>query len=449
MRTTATRTDAGRASPRFWDETTETMAREELREHQLERLRRQVARCYEHSILFRRKFEEAGAEPGDIRHLDDFARLPLLTKEELREDQTEHPPFGTCAVAEPGAWREVHPSTGTTGTPVNTIWSERDVETITDVTARTLWQFGVRPGDVVQNAFSYGLWVAGLSVHYAAQEFGCLVVPIGTQVATQTQIDYLRRVGPTVLIATPSYALYIAEELRRLGIHPEELALRRGGFGGEAGVENEATRAKIEESLSIDAFDYYGLAEIGPTFASECEAKNGLHFAEDHVFVECLDPETRKPVSEGGVGVLVFTHLTREATPLLRYWSNDYARVSSEPCRCGRTHIRTPGGILGRHDDLLVFKGAKFYPSQVERVVRSLPELGDEFRIEVLRDEAGVRVEACTVVVERIDTPDDVSLQERLRAALKAELGVTPVVRLEPFGTLERTTFKALRIVEL
>lgn len=436
------------AERRFWDEAVETLERERLLSLQLDRLRRQLERLAAVSPFHREKLAAAGAEPGDVTDLEALARLPVTTKEELREEQARRPPFGGFVAAEPGAWRELHPSTGTTGAPVATIWSARDVETITDFTARTLWQLGARPGDVVQNGFAYGLWVAGMSCHYAAQRIGCLVVPTGAAVPTERQIDYLRRAGTTVLLATPSYGLHIGEGLRERGIDPAELPLRAGGFGGEAGTATAATRAKLEAALAIDAFDYYGLAEVGPTFASECEAKAGLHFAEDHVLVECVDPESGRPVPEGELGVLVFTHLTREATPMLRYWSNDYARLSTEECACGRTHVRAVGGILGRHDDLLVYKGAKFYPIQVESQVRLFLELSDEFRIEVRREDGGTRIEQCTVVGEwAVEAAPGV--EERLRRALREELGVTPAVRIEPRATLERTTFKAQRIVEL
>src|SRR5438093_8528047 len=189
----------------------EAIPRDELRALQEERLRRQIERCAASSAFYRSKLEAAGAEPGDVRTLDDLARLPVVTKEELREDQRSHPPFGTFAVADPESFREVHPSTGTTGTPVNTIWSARDVETIASVTARTLWQFGVRPGDVIQNAFAYGLWVAGLSCHYAAARLGCLVVPTGTSTPTERQIEFLQAVRSTVLLATPCYALHLVD----------------------------------------------------------------------------------------------------------------------------------------------------------------------------------------------------------------------------------------------
>lgn len=422
------------------------MSADALAALQLERLRAQLERCYRASALYRSKLQEVGAEPGDIRALSDLARVPPVTKDELRLDQESDPPYGSFAVADRESWRELHPSSGTTGVPVRTIWTARDVDTITDFTARTLWQFGVRPTDVIQNAFAYGLWVAGMSSHYAAGRIGALVMPVGTGVSTQKQIEYLLDARSTVLLSTPSYALHIAEELDRLGIGPDRLALRVGCFGGEAGTENPSTRSVIERRLGIDAYDYYGLAEIGPTFASECTAKAGLHFAEDHVLVECVDPDTKQPVADGQIGVLVFTHLTREGTPMIRYWSNDYARLTRDPCPCGRTHVRAIGGILGRHDDLVVFKGAKFYPSQVEKVVRSFTELSPEFRVEIEREPGGVRVDSCTVVAEWADAASN-DLEQRLVHDLRAELGVTPALRIEPHGTLERTAFKAVRLV--
>jgi phenylacetate-CoA ligase len=271
------------------------------------------------------------------------------------------------------------------------------------------------------------------------------VIPIGAAL-TNRQIDYLLA-GSTVLLATPSYALHIAEALRERGVSPDDIALEMGCFGGEAGTENPSTRGKIERGLGIDAYDYYGLAEIGPTFASECVAKAGIHWAEDHHLIEIINPDTLEPCAEGEIGVVVITHLSREATPMLRYWSNDYARYTSEPCACGRTHGRSVGGIMGRHDDLVIYRGAKFYPVQVEKVVRSFGELSDEFRIELTRDEQ-VGTDRCTVVAE-INVGGDSSVLTRLRSALREELLVTPDIRLEEFGTLERTTFKAQRILDL
>lgn len=438
------------SDPRYWDARIETMPRERLTEQQNIRLRAQIARLASASAFYRDRLSASGVDPAGVRTIEDLTHVPVVTKEELRREQEQHPPFGRFATAPPTAWQELHPSTGTTGAPVNTIWSKRDVESITDFTARTLWQIGVRPGDVVQNAFAYGLWVAGMSAHYGAARLGAFCIPAGAAIPSQRQIDYLLGVRSTVLLATPSYGMHIAETLRERGLGPDDLALRVGGFGGEAGTENTSTRGKLEQGLGIDAFDYYGLAEVGPTFASECEAKAGMHFAEDHIVVECVDPETRRPLPDGQIGVLVFTHLTREATPMLRYWSNDYARLDRETCACGRTHVRAHGGILGRHDDLVIFKGAKFYPVQVEKTVRAFAELADEFRIELRRIAAGSsQVSGCTVVAEWSVAGSRPGVEDRLRQALKEELGVTPSIRLEPYGTLERTTFKAKRLVDL
>jgi phenylacetate-CoA ligase len=425
----------------------ERMSRSALREMQNERLRWQVRRCLTKSEFYQEKFRKAGIKASQIKTVDDLVHVPVVTKQELRDEQVKHPPFGRYTVGPAKDWRELHPSTGTTGTPVNTIWAERDVENITAVTARTMWSFGVRPGDIVQNGFSYGLWVAGMSTHYAAERIGCFVIPIGASM-TGRQIDYMLNPGSTVILCTPSFALHIAENLRERGIFNKKLSLRVGSFGGEGGTETQATRRKIEEGLGIDAYDYYGLAEIGPTFASECTAKAGLHFAEDHYVIEIINPDTMERCAEGEMGVLVITHLTREATPMLRYWTNDYARYDSTRCPCGRTHGRALGGILGRADDMVIYRGAKFYPVQVEKVVRSYKELGDEFLIEITRDD-NTFADVCTVVVECLPPEvDRTHLNRRLQKDLKEELMVTPEIRVENFGTLERTTFKAKRIVD-
>jgi phenylacetate-CoA ligase len=391
---------------KYLDLEIETMDRPALEKLQMERLQWQLKRCYEESPFYQERFRKAGIKPEDIRSLQEMGHIPPVTKQELREDQLAHPPFGRYTVAPRKDWAELHPSTGTTGVPVNTIWSHQDVKNIGSWTARTMWNFGTRPRDIVQNAFSYGLWIAGMSTHYAAQELKCFVLPIGATM-TERQIDYLLNPGSTVLLCTPSYALHIAERLAQRGISPRDIPLRRGCFGGEGGTEVPATREKIEKGLGIDAFDYYGL-----------------------------------------VGVLVMTHLTKEAIPMIRYWTNDLASLTTEKCACGRTHARSIGGILGRADDMIIYKGAKFYPVQVEKVVRSYRELSDEFRIELTTDEKR-RMDICTVVVEQMAERGDAEiLASRLKKGLKEELLVTPEVSIKPVGSLERTTFKAKRIVD-
>jgi len=432
---------------KFYHPEVEKIRRKDLKDLQNERLRWQIRRCFAKAEFYREKFKKAGLKANHIKTVDDLIHLPVVTKQELRDEQIKHPPFGRYTVVPATEWRELHPSTGTTGVPVNTIWSEKDEEMITEITARTMWSFGVRPGDVIQNGFSYGLWVAGMSTHYAAKRLGCFVIPIGASM-TGRQIDYLLNPGSTVLLCTPSFALHIAENLKERGVALQQLKLRLGCFGGEGGTETVATRRKIEEGLGISAYDYYGLAEIGPTFASECTAKAGLHWAEDHYVIEVINPETMERCAEGEMGVLVITHLTREATPMIRYWTNDYARYDSSRCSCGRTHGRSVGGILGRADDMIIYRGAKFYPVQVEKVVRSYREMGDEFVIELTRDEKSL-TDVCTVVCECLNADEDRDgLTRRLKKDLREELLVTPEVRIENFGLLERTTFKAKRIVD-
>jgi phenylacetate-CoA ligase len=432
---------------KYFDLKIETMDHSALEKLQMERLQWQLKRCHEESPFYQERFRKAGIKPEDIRSLQEMIHMPPVTKQELREEQLAHPPFGRYTVAPRKDWAELHPSTGTTGVPVNTIWSHRDVKNIGSWTARTMWNFGTRPGDIVQNAFSYGLWIAGMSTHYAAQELKCFVVPIGATM-TERQIDYLLNPGSTVLLCTPSYALHIAERLAQREISPEDIPLRCGCFGGEGGTEVPATREKIEKGLGIDAFDYYGLTEIGPTIASECEEKAGIHWVEDHILVEVIDPDTRERSKPGEAGVLVMTHLTKEAIPMIRYWTNDLASLTTEKCACGRTHARSIGGILGRADDMIIYKGAKFYPVQVEKVVRSYRELSDEFRIELTTDER-LRTDICTIVVEHMEERGDAEiLASRLKKGLKEELLVTPEVSIKPIGSLERTTFKAKRIVD-
>jgi phenylacetate-CoA ligase len=426
----------------------ETLPRERLEKLQLERLKWQVHRCYQGSEFYRERFDKVGFKPDDIRSLNDVAKIPPVTKQELREEQTKFPPFGRYVISPQSDWRETHPSTGTTGVPVNTIWTQTDRENITQWTARTLWNFGVRPRDIIQNSFSYGLWVAGIAVHYAGQSLGCFVIPIGATM-TERQIEYFQHLGSTVLISTPSYALYLAEKLRQRGVSIGQITLRLGGFGGESGTEVPSTRQKIEKGLGIEAFDYYGLAEIGPTCASECREKAGIHFVEDHILVEAVNKDTGQVCRPGELAVLVLTHLTREATPLLRYWTNDYVRLESNQCACGRTHMRALGGILGRADDMIIYKGENFYPVQVEKVVRSFEELSDEYKIRLTTDES-TGIDVVTVVVEHVGEKINTDeLKNRLKRALHEEMAVTPEVELLRFGTLERTEFKARRIEDL
>jgi phenylacetate-CoA ligase len=261
-------------SRKFWNSRIETLSRDKLERLQLERLRRQIKRCHERSSFYEENFKKAGVWPKHLSTLKDIAKFPFITKGELRDEQVKHPTFGRYALASPKNWREFHPSSGTTGNPVNTIWSERDVETITDVTARTMWSFGIRSQDIVQNSLSYGLWVAGLSVHYACKRIGCFVIPSST-VSTARQIEFMKNPGATVLLATPSFALYIAERLKEQGIYPDEIPLRRGCFGGEAGTEIPSTRAKLKKDLELMPTTTMGLPKLVPLLLQNVKRKPG------------------------------------------------------------------------------------------------------------------------------------------------------------------------------
>ncbi|MDI7260116.1 MAG: phenylacetate--CoA ligase family protein [Thermodesulfobacteriota bacterium] len=431
---------------KYFDPEMELMDREELEALQFHQLKLQLRRCYRNSEFYREKFEKAGIKPEDIRSLDDVTHLPFITKQDLMVEQQAHPPFGRYTVAPPETWAELRPSPGTTSIPINTIWSHEDIKHISRWTARTMWNFGVRPGDIIQNGFGYGIWVAGISVHYAARELGCFVIPIGTT-KSEWQIDYFLNPGSTVLLCTPSYALNIAESLKQRGISPEDIPLRIGCFGGETGAEVPATRDKIEKGLGIQAFDCYGLTVIGPIIATECSKKAGIHWIEDHLLVEIIDPETLKPSAPGEVGVLVITHLTKEATPMIRYWTDDYARLDKRKCKCGRTHARSVGGVFGRAEDRILCEDGSFFPAQVENVVRGLDGLSDEFCIELTtHPESGK--DTCTLIVESLKDEAIPQNTSQLKERLKNECEVTPEIRFVPYGTLKPPVFRAKRVVD-
>jgi phenylacetate-CoA ligase len=431
---------------KYFDPEMEMMEREELEALQFHQLKIQLRRCYRNSEFYREKFRKAGIKPDDIRSLKDVTHLPFVTKDELREEQQAFPHFGRYTVAPPESWAELRPSLGLTGAPINTIWSHEDVKNISRWTARTMWTFGVRPGDIIQNGFGYGIWVAGISIHYASREMGCFVIPIGAT-KSERQIDYLLNPGSTVLLCTPSYALNIAEQLKLREISPVKIPLRIGCFGGEVGAEVPATRKKIEKGLGIDAFDCYGVTEIGPIIATECSQKSGVHWVEDHLLVEVIDPDTMKPCSPGELGILVITHLTKEATPMIRFWTGDFSRLDKRKCRCGRTHARSPGGVLGRAEDLITCAGRSIFPSQMENIVRDFQQLSDEFCIELTTDPKS-GADMCTLIIEPLKEDDISKVTPQLAERLREKCQVTPQIKCVPFGTLPRTVFKAKRIVD-
>jgi phenylacetate-CoA ligase len=412
----------------YWDKKRETMKRNELEKLQLKLLIHQIKRCYNQSGFYRMKFKKAGVRPSDIKSLDDFSKVPFLFKGELREEQRT---FGIPRyVVASGDLIEAYATSGTTGVSVLSFWTRKDRDYIIDLTARTLWAMGVRPGFKVQNAFSYELWPPGLSVHQAVQRIGGFVLPIGSG-KNILQIKFLTELQPDVLVSTPSQALRIGNMLHEMRINPSNLSLKIGAFGGEVGAAIPSTRKKIEYLLDLEAYDYYGIIEIGPTFAGECKEKAGLHWSEDCHLIEVVDPKTGERVSEGEKGILVITHLTKEATPMIRYWTGDITEIEYEKCGCGRTHARSPRGILGRTDDMIIYQGINFYPSDIEEILRSFPELGSEYVIYFEETNEG---EKCIVEVEYNSAfcdPNEIqSLKDRVAERIYDAIGLNLSVRI-------------------
>src|SRR5437016_3829032 len=352
----------------YWNEEIETMPRQRLAALQLERLRATVAEVYERVPFFRESFDRAGVRPSDVRSLEDLRRFPFTRKSDLRDNY----PFGLFA-RPLGEVVRIHGSSGTRGKPTVVGYTRRDIDIWAEVCARSLVAAGAMPGDVVHNAYGYGLFTGGLGVHYGAEKMGCTVVPMSGG-NTPRQVMLLRDFGARILACTPSYALNIAQHLQESGVSPGDLKLEYGVFGAEPWTE--AMRAEIERRLGITALDIYGLSEIiGPGVSVECrEGKKGLHVWEDHFLVEIIDPDSGEPVAEGAQGELTFTSLTKEAFPLVRYRTGDVASFTTQSCPCGRTHGRM-SRVKGRTDDMLVIRGVNVFPSEIERVLLTCQEL--------------------------------------------------------------------------
>ncbi len=424
------------------------MSPSSLKELQLDKLNRQLARLYDKSAFYNELYSSAGVDPGKLRlnSLEDLQHFPFVTKQAIRDEQASHPFFGRISTVPQSDCCVTHSSSGTTGRAYHGLWSRNDHEYVIEVITRCLWTMGLRPGDVVQNAFAYGLFVAGLFVHHACMRLGCLVVPVGAT-ATEKQLDYLTNLKSDVLVSTPSFATYLTERLSEAGLDSSALKLRLGCFGGEPGAAVPATRNLIESRLNLKCRDFYGLAEICPGMAGECEQQNGTHFCEDHLIIEVVDPQTKAPVEEGEIGVAVYTDLTREATPLVRYWTNDLVRISREPCKCGRTHARMVGGILGRADDQINLKGAKFYPTQIEQIVRSFEELGSEFRVVLDRDTQR-QLDFGVIQVELVAAVEQEPLRQRLMHSLREATQCRLEVEFLGSGEFPRSETKTKRVID-
>jgi phenylacetate-CoA ligase len=421
----------------------ETLPRTELERLQLGRLRDLVARAVR-VPLHRERLAAARVEADDIRTLDDLRRLPFTTKADFRDTY----PFGLLAAPMDQIVR-IHASSGTTGKPTVIAYTRRDLDVWTEVMARTLRAGGVRPGDVVQNAYGYGLFTGGLGFHYGAEAVGATVIPMSGGF-TERQLVSLQDLHSTVLCCTPSYGLHLAEAIEEAGLRPADLRLRVGFFGAEPWTE--AMRDAIQTRLRLVALNIYGLSEItGPGVAVECPERRGMHVAEDHFLPEVVDPDTLEPVPPGTTGELVVTTLSKQGMPLLRYRTRDLTTLARSPCPCGRTLVRL-GRIIGRSDDMLIIRGINVYPSQVEHALLQIPELAPHYLLVVRRehtlDTLEVRVEGQPSVMTG-DAAAVGAVTARVKRRLLETLGVSAEVSVVAPKTIERSVGKAKRVLDL
>jgi phenylacetate-CoA ligase len=440
----------------YFDPERETMPRAQRAEASLAQLKVQLQRSYARIPFYRRIWDAHGFHPDQVRTWDDFtARCPTITKKLLVADQVEHPPFGSYLGIERSEIVRVHGSTGTSGTPTLYGVGREDWERAGHVFAITQWAMGVRPSDVVQFAFPFSIFFGGWGVLYGAEKIGAACFPIGFA-DTQRHVQLLYRLGSTVIEATPSYLLHMAEVAEELGFDPAASPLRRAIVGGEPGGSIPSTRARIMERWGLESVcDSGSTSEMFPFCTNtECTEMAGPHLWLDEVWTEVVDPaDHSRPLPEGERGAVIYTHLWRTSQPMIRFAPGDATIMTSEPCACGRTYPRLPGGILGRLDDMLVVRGVNVYPSAIEHALREIEGLGLEFRVFVDRhehmDEISVETEvadANTAVLH--DETKRAELRARAAEALRYHCQVRIDVTLVEPGTFERTTLKARRVVD-
>jgi phenylacetate-CoA ligase len=409
-----------------------------LRALQFTRLREALQRAYAHQAPYRDKCQAVGVHPDDLHSLDDLRRFPFTAKSDLREAY----PFGMFAIPRERCVR-VHASSGTTGRPTVVGYSARDIETWSELMARSLYAGGARPGDIIHNAYGYGLFTGGLGAHYGAEKLGCTVVPMSGGFG-ERQVQLIREFGARVVLMTPSYMLAIADEFERQGVDPRSTAMRIGIFGAEPWTEG--MRAEIERRLGIDAVDIYGLSEVmGPGVACEfVETKDGPTIWEDHFYPEIVDPDSGAPLPDGEQGELVFTSLTKEALPVVRYRTRDLTKLMAG----SRTVMRRMAKITGRSDDMLIVRGVNLFPSQVEEQILRDPALTGHYVIELSRtgamDDLLIRVEARAEAAHEVQTRS----ARELAARLKGMCGLSAEVQIAAPGGIERSMGKARRVID-
>jgi phenylacetate-CoA ligase len=427
---------------RFWNEKFETMPHGEMRTFQQEKLRETVGWLYERVPFYKRKLDEAGVAPKDIRDLDDIRHLPFTVKTDLRDNY----PFGLCAVPMAELVR-IHASSGTTGKPITGPYTAEDLEQWTECMARSLWAQGVRPDDIVQNAYGMGLFTGGMGFLHGALRIGCCLVPTGSGM-TERQLMLMQDFGTTALFCTPTYALTIVEKAEQMGLDMRKFALRVGSFGAEPWTVK--MREEIEARMGIAAHEAYGLTEMmGPGVGFSCEAYR-LHLNEDHCYPEIVDPSTLEPVPEGEKGELIFTALQRRAMPLLRYRTRDITSLRRIRCECGRTLV-VMDKILGRSDDMLIIGGVNVFPSQVESVIMEFGEMEPIYQIRVYKkghlDAMKVEAEAKADFYGRGREALD-ELAKKVASRIHAVIGITVPVEVLAAGTIARSEGKAKRVID-
>lgn len=429
----------------IWNDEFETLPREALESLQLKRLKTTIERVYATVPFYKKKFDETGLKPAHIKTLKDMRLLPFTVKTDLRDNY----PFGLFSVPMESVVR-VHASSGTTGKPIVVGYTRRDIDTWAELMARTLTAAGIHKGDIVHNAYGYGLFTGGLGAHYGAERIGASVIPISGG-NTKRQIMIMKDFGPTAITCTPSYALHLADVAREMGINPaKDFKIRVGCFGAEPW--SEEMREQIEKIYSIDAVDIFGLTEvIGPGVSSEClEAKKGLHVFEDHFIPEIIDPQTCEPLPYGEKGELVFTSITKEAFPVIRYRTRDISRLNPELCVCGRTFLRMDR-ITGRTDDMLIIRGVNVFPSQIESALMQIEGIEPHYLLIVDRKDNLDTLEVQVEVNEKIffdEVKQLEKIEKRVVHDIKELFGVSCKCKLVEPKTIQRSEGKAQRVID-
>ena len=426
---------------KFWDEEISTASREKIQQLQLKRLKKTIKHCYKNNNFYKKRIDDAGINPDKINSLDDLNKIPFTTKDDLRDNY----PFGLFCTPLSEVVR-VHASSGTTGNPTVVGYTKKDLDMWAENLARIMFDVGVRKDDIVQISHGFGLFTGGFGFLSAAEKIGCMVIPISSGV-TERQLKVMKDYNSTVIVCTPSYCLYMAEVAEKIGLDFKDLSLKFGFLGGEPWTDS--MKDEIEKRLKIKAFNSYGLSEVlGPGVSCECNQQNGLHINEDHFIAEIIDPKTGKTLDIGQKGELVFTSLTKEAFPVLRYRTKDISYLIDEPCLCGKTFIRM-AKPMGRTDDMLIIRGVNLFPSQIEEVLLKIKDLEPHYLIVVDRINYMDTIEVWVEVSEKIFHEKIMDLEffeKSIEEKLYSSIGIRIKVKLKEPKTIERSEGKAKRV---